>query len=324
MKISYLNYLWLGSLCGLSQLASAGSPITGIVSDFDGFFRSEVGSLNLGSNRPDSAHDLLAFAVDNGVGGARQFYSTSVSDAVLTANGVTFNAGRYEAFIPANAESSLAGQGSLDDGSRNSFTGSIFGAPTAGSTAGSFDVTPYLTDGDRGLGLSTFANNVGGTFEFNLTNVDASTLGDSIPDLIYFNQAAPSSDDVLFEFFDISGNSLGSHAVAENLGNNIARIQNDRFDLGTQTASGNQTRSNQNIQGFSVEFSDFAGLTQTDLENAARLVVVLPNGADPPFIAFNSDAFVATAIVPEPTGVGLCILGGMVACLRRRRSESRC
>ncbi len=304
----------------LTNVSLAGTAITGIISDFDGFFRSELGALNPGSDRPNTAHDLLAFAVDTGPGGARQFFSTSVDDSILTANGVTFNAGRYEAFTPILAESTLAGQGSLDDGDAGAFAGSIFGSPTPGTAPGLFDVTPFLTDGVRGLGLSTFANNVGGTFDFTLSGVDASTLGDGIPDLIYFNQAAPSSAEITFEFFDAAGLSLGTHSVAENLGGTIARIQNDRFNQGTQSASAGQTASNQNVEGFSVEFSDFAGLTQADLANAVQLSVVLPNAADPPFIAFNSDAFTATAI-PEPTSTGLCIIGGMVACLRRRRSD---
>ncbi len=322
MKHKY-NYLTVLGLLSLTSMSHAGTAITGIISDFNGFFQSELGSINPVSEAPNSAHDLLAFAVDTGPGGSRQFFSTSVDDSILTANGVTFNAGRYEAFVPISAESTLAGQGSLDDGDAGAFTGSIFGTPTPGATPGRFDVTPFLTDGERGLGLSTFANNVGGTFEFSLSGVDSSTFGDGIPDLIYFNQAGVSPEEIMFEFFDAAGMSLATHAVAENLGGNIATIQNDRFNQGTQSADASQTASNQAVQGFSVEFSDFAGLTQADLENAVQLSVILPAQADPPFIAFNSDAFNATAI-PEPASTGLCIIGGMVACLRRRRTHASC
>ncbi len=299
----------------------AATPITGLKSDWNGYFTSEQSNLNLNnvSSRPDTAHNLLAFSVDNGPGSARVWYSTGVNDAVLDANTVSYTGANYTAFIPSVAESTNAGQGASEDGNSSAFVGGIYAPATPGTVPSKSDAIPYLTDGINGLGLSTFANNVGGQFVFDLSNVDSSTMGDGIPDLFYFNMAAPSSNQLVYEFFDANGMSLGSHSAPENLGGNIARVRNDRFNMGTNSNNGgSQTSSNQNVQGFSMEFSDFAGMSQSDFETAKRLVVTLPNEADPPFFAYNADAFSAEAIVPEPSAGLLMVLGVSLFWMRRR------
>ncbi len=300
----------------LTSLAAAQSSIEGIASDFGGFFESYASGtesgLNADNNRPDSAHNLLGFYVDG------TMYSTGVNDATLTNNNVAFTTGNYGAFIPYLAESGKAGQGAAEDGDASQFLGQIYNTP-AGSEA--FDVTSYITDGEKGLGLSTFANNVGGVFKFDISEVDGSTVGDGIPDLFYFNMAQPSSGKVNYEFFDAAGDSLGSIESAENAHPNIAKITNDRFNTGTGLKT--TAPSNQFIQGFSVEFSDIPGMTQEILEEAVRIDVTLPSAADPPFFAYNQDAFKAVSIpvesVPEPSSTIMIGLGMFGVLLRRAR-----
>lgn len=299
----------------LSGVVIAQTSITGITTDFGGFYESYANGTNTGINpttSPDNAHNLLGFQVGS------TMYSTGVDDSILTSNSIAFTTGNYGAFIPYLAESTKAGQGASQDGNASQFLGQTYGTP-AGDTA--FDVTDYVTDGTKGLGLSTFANNVGGVFKFDISQVDGSSVGDGIPDLFYFNMAQPSGGEVNYEFFDGNGNSLGSIKSAENAHPDIANIINDRFDASTGLKT--SAASSQYVQGFAVEFSDIPGMTQSKLEQAVRIDVTLPNAADPPFFAYNQDAFVAEAIppaaVPEPSSTLLLGLGTLVLLLRSRK-----
>ncbi|MEW7290749.1 DUF7507 domain-containing protein [Aquimarina sp. 2304DJ70-9] len=270
------------------QNINAQSSIVGVTTDFQGFTESTTATVNA-SPRMDRLNNLLAFTV-----GATT-YSTGVNDAVLTTNTVTFTAGNYGALVPSVAEAARAGQGDFDDGVTNSFTTGAQIYPTPG-TGANRDVRAYLTDGINGLGFSTFANNVGGTFIFNLTNIDASTVGDGIPDLVYFNMAAPSASNIVFEIYN-GATLLGTVASQENSHANVARVKNDRFITETGASSGGgAVGANQFVQGFSVDLSDL-GISQAQMATATELRLILPNQADPPFIAYNLDAF--TAIDPS-------------------------
>ncbi len=270
------------------QNINAQSSIVGVTTDFQGFTESTTATVNA-SPRMDRLNNLLAFTV-----GATT-YSTGVNDAVLTTNTVTFTAGNYGALVPSVAEAARAGQGDFDDGVTDSFTTGAQIYPTPG-TGANRDVRAYLTDGINGLGFSTFANNVGGTFIFNLTNIDASTVGDGIPDLVYFNMAAPSASNIVFEIYN-GATLLGTVASQENSHANVARVKNDRFLTETGASSGaGAVGANQFVQGFSVDLSDL-GISQAQMATATELRLILPNQADPPFIAYNLDAF--TAIDPS-------------------------
>ena len=149
-----------------------GNDIEAIVTDFDSHWYSEVG--NMSSVYPDTMHNLLAFSDGDSL------YTTGVNNGILDANGHVYSTQtEFRAFIPISATSNNAGQGAVDDGSTG-WAGQVY--PTPGG-----DVSEYLTDGLHGLGFSTFANNVGGTFVFNVLEFDTSHVDDGTPDIIYFN-----------------------------------------------------------------------------------------------------------------------------------------
>jgi len=276
---------------------TAQQSIVGVYTDFNGFTESTSSTLNNPSANSDN--NLLGITIGTTT------FSTGVNDALLTTNGVTFIAGDYRALIPSVAQAGNAGQGALDDGiigwtnadNGGSAVGSQLydtldtdGDPNNGAER---DVRAYLTDGIKGLGMSTFANNVGGTLIFDLTNVDPTTVGDGIPDFIYFNMADPSTSAIVFEVYDSNGVLLGSAQSVENAHPDVYSLRNDRF----RTRNGNVPNSNatvndlQFVQGFTLELSDL--VTQAQMLNATELRVVLPAEADPPFISYNRDAFTA-------------------------------
>ncbi|MEP5616283.1 MAG: thrombospondin type 3 repeat-containing protein, partial [Flavobacteriaceae bacterium] len=273
------NRILLLAIASLSTLGIYGQDdITGIITDYNGFFESYEG--NVSATGPDSVHDLLAFRVDNVI------YSTGVNDGALTTNGITFQASSYRALEPAVASSKGVGQGSLDDGDVNNWTGFLYPVTRA-------DVTPYLTDGVRGLGFSTYANNIGGTFVFNLSNIGLSAVVDGIPDLLYFNTAGSFSNNITFELRNNSGTLVGS-AVSSSINSLpiIARIKSDRYRLTNNEITA--TNATQGVRGFAVEFSSF-GISNAELATVTTLTLILPDTADPPFIAYNTAAFTICA-----------------------------
>ena len=171
-KITFLLFKIIILICPITSLVFVQASITGVYTDFNGFTASSATSLN--PTRVDSQNNLLGFTSEGIT------YSTGVNDATLTANGVSFTAGNYRALVPSVAISGAAGQGSLDDGNATNFTGQIYPTPAR-------DTRAYLVDGINGLGFSTFANNVGETFIFDLSSIDFTTVGDGIPDFMYFN-----------------------------------------------------------------------------------------------------------------------------------------
>ncbi len=270
--------------------AYAIDSITGIEGDYGGFWSSSES--NISAVVPDSTNNLVAFTT----GGVR--YSTGVADASLDANALSYQADSFRALNPIGFISGYAGQGSNIDGNKTVGTGLIY--PVTGG-----DVTEYMTDGIRGLDLSTFGNNVAATVNFNLSDINLIANTDAVPEFLYFNMAWPNGSLVRFRLYDEFDNQLGSTvSSAENAHPNIADVENDRF----RTSNGNSTgtASVQQVQGFGVGFSDF-GVTATELASATRLELELPAQADPPFIAYRSSVMTACAIY-DSDGDGICDL----------------
>ena len=106
--------------------------------------------------------------------------------------------------------------------------------------------------------MSTYANNVGGTFVFELDNLDPNTVNDGVPDLIYFNNADPSSANVVFIFRNSIGEQIGNQVeTLEGSGRApIAIFRTDRYE----TLTGNQLgmrNTQKTIEGFAIELSAF-------------------------------------------------------------------
>lgn len=258
--------------------------ITGVATDFGGYFVST--NTNISSIEPNLLSNLLAFQVNG------SWYSTGVNDTELTDQGLAYTVLDVAGLTAVGAVSNNIGQGSMDDGNVGTVT-PIYNAPPLN---GKYDVSAYMNDGVKGLGFSTFANNVGGTFQYSITGINPSFDGDGRPDLLYFNMAAPSNNSIQFLFFDSDGNQIGvTVSSAEDSHPNIARVLNDRYSF--KNSQANATNKRQSVQGFTVELSDFS-IPIGQHANIARLDVILPSAADPPFIGYNVPAIPAAPLLP--------------------------
>ncbi len=268
------------ALSAMANSVYAEESITGVLTDFGGFYESYEG--NVSPIELDSANNLLGFQ-QNGT-----TFSTGVNDQRLTENDITFTSATFKALVPFEFTSALVGQGSLDDGNASDGTDLLFPIENR-------DITAYLTDGTNGLGFSTFGNNVASTTNFNLSNININALDDDVPEFMYYNNAAPSASAVEFKLFNSADEQIGITASsAENSHPSIATVSNDRFRTTSpfQNVHANQIIS---VQGFTLSLADF-GIDATQLSSAVRLEVNLPPAADPPFIAYNSDSLTACAI----------------------------
>lgn len=130
--------------------------VTGIYTDYNGFWHSRSGAIN--PVKPQNHHDLLAFTFGTTT------YSTGVNNGLLTSNGVSFSSQRYRALpvktLPTTGSSSyFVGLKQLYDGINNGVNNSsnqpFPGNPVSGSVLASF-----LTDGKKGLNIGTGLTNI--------------------------------------------------------------------------------------------------------------------------------------------------------------------
>ncbi len=252
--------------------------IDAVHSDFGGYWYADEASYNSNPVRPDIFHNLLAFEI----GGVT--YSTAVDDSVLTNEWVSFLPWSYQAFAPTSAIASLVGQAAFQDGDLSAVVQEF---PTPGD-----DVTPYITEWIQGLGLGSFANNVGWTFEFMVSNLWTSVIGDLQPDIIYFNWAIAWSDEIVFRFEDVWWNQLWEQVTAVEDRPNLWKIVNDRMNI--QTGAATALNRSQPLEGFWFDLSEF-DLTTAELALVNSLSMQLSSKADPTFIAYNTAALVVSA-----------------------------
>ena len=271
-------------MLGLSILGYAQISITGITSDFSGYWQSTTN--NISTVQPNNLHNLTAFKVGN------NWYSTGVDDNRLTGEAVSFVPAVFNSLDITTVLSNVIGQAALADGNINSCT-PIHTCVPVGS---SHNVSPYLTDGIQGLGLSTFVDNAGGTYSHTLSGIDPIFDGDGTPELIYFNIDAPANSQIQFQLYDANGVQIGITASSsQNSHPNIGFFRVDRYNV--KNNSSTSINNTQSIQGFSIEFSDFA-IPVGKHSSIVELRVILPNQTDPPFIAYNVNSFASAAILP--------------------------
>ncbi|MFV0389893.1 MAG: hypothetical protein ACK5NT_14200, partial [Pyrinomonadaceae bacterium] len=201
----------------LSVLANSQAAIDGVVSDFGGGWRSE--STALSAVRPNNHHDMLAFKVGS------TWYSTGVNDSIVSAQlGATpFVSGDWAALAASSATALYVGQGSAADGDVSTGVAMVY--PVTGG-----NVTQYISDGTKGLDLSTFANNVAGTFVFPIAQIEMSAVGDGVPDFMVVNAAVPSNSSIIYNLYNSAGTLIatagtGSLSALAQFANNA----NDRF-----------------------------------------------------------------------------------------------
>jgi hypothetical protein len=284
--------------------ASLKAQVTGIYTDYGGYWASSTTSLN--STKPDNNHNLLAFTYSGTT------FSTGVNDALLTTHSVSFTPLNFRAFPVNTVPNTASGQyfvmlGQQYDGITNGVDNGTT-APFPASPAGA-DLAAFLTDGVKGLDLGTgLANIPAGSvirFELSANGISSSAINDGKPDILVTQLASPTSTnpDVL-KFVDINGNTVGNTvSIVTSTLPVVGNWQADFYDLNSTQANSSYINQSRPMAFYAADLGTF-GITAANFASAVALVYQ-PNGtSDPGFIAFNEPAIsVATqlSISTQPT-----------------------
>jgi hypothetical protein len=263
--------------------------ITEIITDYNGYWKSGAGLIN--SVKPNNSHNLVAFTY-NGVR-----YSTGVNDALLTDNSESFVAGTYKALPVSQITGAVntntkIGLGQLYDGVGNGASG----------TAPQNNMVKYLTDGTKGLDLGTcVANLPAGDVFFSISNMQQSSIGDNIPDLIITQTADPSTSSLdSYEFTDIYGNRIGNKVdiVLHNL-QVVGNWTADFYSAHTNpmVLPGGFTNTDRPLRLWTADFSAF-GINSSNIGQIAYFRIRLNGNSDVAFVAYNEAAFTINTVLP--------------------------
>lgn len=285
------------------------SQVTGIYTDYQGFWQSNSSSIN--GVKPNNSHLLLAFTYNGTT------YSTGVDDAALSVNGITgFTADNYRGLpltaLPYSASggSYFVGLGQLYDGLDNAADpspNSPFNAITSDA-----ELAFFLTDGDKGLDLGTgIANTPGGQearFELSSNKISSADIGDNIPDIIVSNIAQPSgSNNDKLKFVDNSGNVVGTELSIQMNDNTTSPVVGnwlvDFYNFNSTSGGGSYVKTQRNIRFLPLELSQF-NIDDNNFQNAVALIYTAGGSSDPAFIAYNEEAIAVASklnINSQPT-----------------------
>lgn len=251
--------------------------VTGVITDYQGFWKSGIGYKN--PVKPQNSHNLLAFTF-NGIQ-----YSTGVNDILLSQHNELFYAADFRALpvklIGSNPTSNTKiGLGQLYDGVDN---GKSNPSPVN-------DMQYYLTDGIKGLDLGTGVANIPqGYIEFSINEFFPDAVGDGVPDILITQIADPSSSFDQYEFLDAKGKRVGSR-VGINL-TNIASVGTwvaDFYEASTNPMilTTGFTKTEREIRLWAADFSDF-NITPSDVSKIKSFRILLNGNSDLAFVAYN-------------------------------------
>lgn len=280
---------------GTPTIIQGGLAVDRIYTDFSGYW---VSGTPVSPILPNLSHNLLAFRA----GGVT--YTTGVSDDnVLDTDGdgyfdqidtdgngtgdVAAIGSRWQAFYPSTTISNKTTlEASLNDGNATNALGlTIIGDASVDP------LNPLLTNGVRGLDLGTGVANVGGSWFYNVSALDASSVGDGIPDLLLTQVADPGGVNHTVTFFDNSGSVVGNavqvSAVSGPLQQFIARY---RLDVYNANGSSNSANTSRDIRMAALELSEF-GINAGNIGDIDIMRLTLTANADVAFVAYNTTSF---------------------------------
>lgn len=305
-----------------AQTNAASAKVTRVITDYNGYWSSAAASSSPAS-QPDMQHSVLAMQFGN------VMYSTGVSDATLTAKGVSFTAGDFKA-LPINAITGTSGGGSNYIALATKMDGSASTlVPSAPGVAGLI-TRDILIDGKKGLGLGSGMTNITNTavMLFNVNNIVTSRINDAEPDIIVSQTADPStgSDNSVYDvyaFVDADGNVVGNPVYI--VLNSIPAIGTYKLDLFSMQASqpyesatilSTQSGSpeTRDIRLVGYKLSDF-GITDANKHSVTGFKIMPSGVSDPAFIAYNGNSLLIPApqITTHPASVVACTGAGSSA-----------
>ncbi len=281
-----LKFLFVLSL--LCTKAYSQFDVTGIYTDYNGYWQSSSSSIN--ATKPEKSHNLLAFTW-NGI-----TYSTGVNDGILTSKGVSFSAKDFRA-LPIDAvpstSSTYLGLGQLNDGINNGYSvPAPFHTPASGA-----DLAAFLTDGIKGLDLGTCVANIAtGQLRFNLSasGISPSAINDNVPDVLVTQVASPSATLDSIYFVDASGNVVGNKmAINQTAVTVTGKWMPDFYNPNGTIVF---TNSERDIRLWGADLSSF-GINSANSSSVVALIYRLNGQSDVAFVAFNAPSLsVATKL----------------------------
>jgi hypothetical protein len=278
---------WLGVFFIYGSIQA--QSITEIITDYQGYWKTSSTAIN--PTKPNNNHNLLSFSFN----GTR--YSTGVNDGLLTGHGENFVAGDYKA-LPVQSIS----------GAINGNTKVGVGAMYDGVAVGSSNPAPvnnlpyYLTDGVKGLNIGTcVANLPNGDLFFSVGNINASAIGDGVPDVVITQTADPSNNTFdRYEFTDVNGNRVGNYKdIVLPTITPIGVWTADFYEAhnNPMTLSPGYTNTDRNFRLWAADFSAF-GITGANISSIAYFKIILNGTSDVAFVAYNNNAINFSSVLP--------------------------
>ncbi len=282
-----ISFLTISALFLLSNYAS-GQAVTSIITDYNGWYKTASASPS--STKPSNNHNLLAFTY-NGVQ-----YSTGADDYLLNSRGESFNAQDFwalpvEGFTGNVNSNTKVGLGQMADGVAN---GPSLQAPEN-------DIALYLTDGTKGLNLGTcVANLPSGAMTFFVHNINPTSIGDGIPDILVTQIADPSGSTDVYEF--INGNNA-------RIGNAKNIVFTHITPVGTWTADFYEasvrpmvlnpgfTNTDRPMRLWAADLSEF-GITAANYQDISKFKINLSGNSDVAFAAYNNNSIQISIPLP--------------------------
>lgn len=266
-----------------------GQAISEIITDYKDYWKSAAASPN--AQKPDNAYNLLAFTYN----GTR--YSTGVNDALLISHGDNFTVGDFWSLPVGSMTGTINGNtkvglGALYDGVANG----------ASNPVPEWGIYNYLTDGQKGLGLGTcIANLPVGSMSFQLSQIQASSIGDGVPDILVTQVADPSGSSFdRYEFVDVNGTRIGNYKdiVFTNI-QPVGTWTADFYEASHNplTLAGGFTQTDRPIRLWAADLSEF-GITAANCGQIKNFKINLCGNSDVAFVAYNSQSIKFVQTLP--------------------------
>ncbi|MET0463704.1 MAG: T9SS type A sorting domain-containing protein [Chitinophagaceae bacterium] len=284
-KALVANYVLLPLMACATYLPGKAQGVTGIVTDYGGFWKTSTSSVN--PIKPDNSHNLLAFTW-NGTQ-----YATGANNPLLISRGETFvNSDWWSMNIysyTGSMNDALIALGQMYDGVDN-------GASVPPPSNANF--TEYLRDGIKGLDLGTGISNLpaNNSFTFFAHSLNVAKIADGVPDILITQFAQPGTE--TYEFLNSSGVPVGN-AVTVNF-NSITRVANwtiDFYNSTTMALTSSLRKTERELRLWAADLSLF-GINSSNAASVARFRIHMSGASDFAFSAYNNQSIVISNTLP--------------------------
>ncbi|MEO5564160.1 MAG: T9SS type A sorting domain-containing protein [Chitinophagaceae bacterium] len=272
----------------LSAGYAGAQAVTGIMTDFNGYWKSDTLSIN--SIKPDNNHNLLAFTYNGTT------YSTGVNDALLTAKSESFIANDFWSLPVGTISGAITSNTKV--GLSEKYDGVTNGAS---SPAPSNNLASYLTDGIKGLNIGTcIANLPAGSMTFLVSNINPGSIGDGFPDILVTQVADPGGSFDRYSFTNSSGIQVGNYKdIAFTAITPVGNWTADFYDASTNpmTLPAGFAKTDRPLRLWAADLSDF-GITLANYQSIANFKIGLSGNSDVAFVAYSTRSFSAVNVLP--------------------------